>query len=192
MRLAGATTGKAAEKPMWSVDIGGLFGFSLPIAEIILRGTAVYWFLFLLFRVVVRRDIGAVGLADVLLVVIIADAAQNAMAGGYETVSDGLLLISTIVFWNLALDWLSYRFPRFRNLAQPSALLLIDRGRIVHRNLKHEMIAVEDLMAKLREQGVERPEQVKRAYMESDGTITVIRRASADTTAATRSASRTH
>jgi uncharacterized membrane protein YcaP (DUF421 family) len=175
---------------MWGIDLSELFGFSLPIAEIILRGTAVYWFLFLLFRVIVRRDIGAVGLADVLLLVIIADAAQNAMAGGYETVSDGLVLISTIVFWNMAVDWLSYRFPRFRDLAQPRTLLLIDRGRILHRNLRQEMISMEDLVAKLREQGVERPDEVKRAYMESDGTITVIKRGSRE--AGTRSASRTH
>jgi uncharacterized membrane protein YcaP (DUF421 family) len=177
---------------MWGVDLSELFGFSLPIAEIILRGTAVYWFLFLLFRVIVRRDIGAVGLADVLLLVIIADAAQNAMAGGYETVSDGLVLISTIVFWNMAVDWLSYRFPRFRHLAQARTLLLIDRGRILHRNLRLEMISMEDLLAKLREQGVERPEEVKRAYMESDGTITVIKLGSRESKAATRSASRTH
>jgi uncharacterized membrane protein YcaP (DUF421 family) len=162
---------------MWDVDLGELFVFSLPIGEIVLRGSVVYWFLFVLFRAVARRDIGAVGLADVLVVVIIADAAQNAMAGGYESISDGLVLISTIVFWNLAVDWLSYRFPWFRRLAQPGALLLVDRGRILHRNLRQELLSVDDLMATLREKGVERPEQVKRACMESDGTITVIKRA---------------
>ncbi len=164
---------------MWGVDVGELFVFSLPIGEIVLRGSVMYWFLLVLFRAVARRDIGAVGLADVLVIVIIADAAQNAMAGGYETISDGLVLISTIVFWNVAVDWLSYRFAWFRRLAQPSALLLVDRGRILHRNLRQELMSVDDLMAKLREHGVERPEQVKRACMESDGTITVIKRAGA-------------
>src|SRR5262245_52597616 len=106
---------------MWgTVDLGELFGFSMPIAEIVLRGSSVYWFLFLLFRAIARRDIGAVGLADILVLVIVADAAQNAMAGGYETISDGMLLIGTIVFWNLAVDWLAYRSPWFRRLAQPS------------------------------------------------------------------------
>jgi uncharacterized membrane protein YcaP (DUF421 family) len=61
-------------------------------------------------------------------------------------------------------------------VAQPATLLLVDRGRILHRNLRQELMSAEDLMAKLREKGVERPEQVKRAYMESDGTITVIKR----------------
>jgi uncharacterized membrane protein YcaP (DUF421 family) len=162
---------------MWDVDLGELFGFSIPVAEIVLRGTAMYWFLFLLFRGIARRDIGAVGLADVLVIVLIADAAQNAMAGGYESISDGFVLIGTIVFWNLAVDWLSYRFPALRRLAQPSALVMIDHGRILYRNLRRELMTVEELMAKLRESGVERLEEVKRAYMESDGTITVIKRA---------------
>lgn len=161
---------------MWDLDVGELFRFSLPVAEIVLRGSVVYWFLFVLFRVVARRDVGAVGLADVLVIVIIADAAQNAMAGGYESISDGIVLISTIVFWNLTMDWLSYRFSWFRRLAQPSTLVLIDRGRILYANLRQELMSTDDLLAKLREQGLERPEQVKRACMESDGTITVIKR----------------
>ena len=161
---------------MWDIHLTELFGFSVPIAEIVLRGTAVYWFLFILFRVVGRRDIGSVGLADVLVIVLIADAAQNAMAGGYESISDGFVLIGTIVFWNQAVDWLSYRYPALRRLAQPSALLMVDRGRVIFRNLRQERMSLEDLMAKLRENGVERPEQVKRAYMESDGSITVIKR----------------
>jgi uncharacterized membrane protein YcaP (DUF421 family) len=101
------------------------------------------------------------------------------MAGGYETISDGMLLIGTIVFWNLAVDWLAYRSPWFRRLAQPSALLLIDHGRILRHNLRLEMMTEDDLLAKLRDKGLERPEQVKRAYMESDGAFTVIKRGGA-------------
>jgi len=58
-----------------------LFGLSVSPFELIVRGTVVYWFLVLTFRFVLRRDAGSVGLADILLLVIIADAAQNAMAG---------------------------------------------------------------------------------------------------------------
>ena len=89
--------------------------------ELVVRGTAMYWVLFLLFRFVLRRDVGSIAIADVLLLVL-ADASQNAMAGGYETVSDGV-----------------------------------------------------ELMAALREQGVEHVEDVKLATMESDGNISVIK-----------------
>ena len=110
---------------MLSVDWGELFGFSLPAAEIIVRASAMYWFLFFIFRFVVRRDVGAVGIGDLLVLVIVADAAQNAMAGEYRSISDGMLLVATLIGWNVLLDWLSFSFPTFRRFAVPSPILLI-------------------------------------------------------------------
>ena len=76
------------------LDWSALFGLSLSPLELIVRGTAMYWFLFLLFRVVIRRRVGAVGISDVLLLVIIADASQNAMSGDYQSISDGIASLS--------------------------------------------------------------------------------------------------
>ena len=153
--------------------------FELTVApwELMLRGSAVYWFLFVIFRFVMRRDVGALALADVLLVVLIADAAQNAMSGGYESISDGFILIGTIVGWNYLLDWAAYRFEWVRRLAEPPPLLLVLHGRIIKANLAREMMSLEELKAKLRERGVDDVSVVKKAFMEGDGTVTVIRRA---------------
>ncbi len=112
------------------MDSEALFGIHVPIAEIILRGSAVYWFLFLIFRLVLRRDVGAVGIADVLLLVLIADASQNAMAAEYRSITEGLILVSTIVGWNWLLDWLSSKSPRVARLVAPQALVLIRNGRV--------------------------------------------------------------
>lgn len=159
-----------------SLDWGELFGFSISPAEIVLRGTAMYWFLFFLFRFVVRRDVGAVGIADVLILVIVADAAQNAMSGEYESVSDGMLLVATLIGWNVALDWLSFRFRPFRRFAEPPPITLIRDGRILKRNLRLELITEEELWSQLRQQGIETLDEVRHAYMESDGQISVIKK----------------
>jgi uncharacterized membrane protein YcaP (DUF421 family) len=148
---------------------------SLQIGEIFLRGTIVYLFLFFVFRVL-RREAGAVGISDLLVVVLIADAAQNAMANEYKTVTEGLTLVSTLAFWDYFLDWLSYRFPFFQRLLRPSPLLLIKDGQLQRRNLRQEMITEEELIGKLRAQGVEQVEDVKQSYMEDDGTISVIKK----------------
>lgn len=71
---------------MFEVPWRALFALSVPPVELVVRGTAIYWFLFLIFRVVLRRNVGAVAIADVLLLVIVADAAQNAMAGDYKSI----------------------------------------------------------------------------------------------------------
>ncbi|HKW83228.1 MAG TPA: DUF421 domain-containing protein, partial [Burkholderiaceae bacterium] len=87
------------------MSLPDLFAFHVSPIELVVRGTLIYWFLFLLFRFVLRRDAGAVGIADILLVVLVADASQNAMAGGYETVAEGCVLIGTLIGWNYLLDW---------------------------------------------------------------------------------------
>lgn len=151
-----------------------LFSLSVPLWEIVLRGSAIYLSLTLLFRFVVRRDIGALGIADLLVIVLIADASQNAMAGDGKTLADGLVLICTLLGWNLLLDWLAFRFPGMRKLVEADKLLLIDRGRVLKRNLRKEFITEEDLCAKLRGYGIDEIRDVKKAYLESDGNITVV------------------
>lgn len=151
-----------------------LFEVSVPLWELVLRGSATYWFLFLVFRFVMRRDVGALAIADVLLLVLIADASQNAMAGGYTSLTEGAVVVSTIIGWNFLLDWASYYVPLLRKLAEPPPLLLVSRGRILYRNMRKEYITKDDLYAKLREHGIEDVAKVKAAYMEADGDVTVI------------------
>lgn len=118
---------------------------------------------------------GSIAIADVLLLVLIADASQNAMAGGYETVSDGIVLVFTIAAWNWLFDWLSFRSAWMRRFMAAKPLQLVKDGQLQRRNLRKEMISNEELMAALREQGVEKLEQVRIAVMESDGQISVIK-----------------
>jgi uncharacterized membrane protein YcaP (DUF421 family) len=159
-----------------SLDWGQIFGFSVSPLELIIRGTAMYLFLFFLFRVVVRRRVGAIGMADILILVIIADAAQNALSGEYKSVTEGALLVGTIIFWNMAIDWLNFRVPALRPWLEPPPMLLVQNGRILHRNLRHEYVTEDELKAKLREKGVKEYSEVAEAHMESDGSVSVIKR----------------
>jgi uncharacterized membrane protein YcaP (DUF421 family) len=156
-------------------DLGPLFELTVDPAELMLRGTAMFWFVFLLLRFVLRRDIGSIGVADVLLLVLIADAAQNAMSGGYESITDGCILVATIAGWNWLLDMAVYRVPALRRLLEAKPLPLVVNGKPVRRNLRREMISIDELMAKLREHGIEKLQEVKAATMESDGEISVIK-----------------
>lgn len=156
-------------------ELAALFRFGVSPLELVVRGTAVYWFLFLLFRFVLRRDAGSIGIADILLLVIIADAAQNAMSGGYSTLADGFVLVATIAAWNWAMDWAGYRSRRLRSFLEPGAVVLVRRGRMLRAALRRERISVPELMAALREHGIDKLADVKRARLEADGEISVIR-----------------
>jgi len=159
-----------------SLDWGAIFGLTVSPLELVVRGTAMYLFLFLIFRVVVRRRIGAVGMADILVLVIIADAAQNGMAGEYRSVTEGAILIGTIIGWNWLIDWVNFKVPALQSWLEAPPLLLVDDGRILYRNLRHEFVTEEELKSKLREKGVEDVRQVAKAHMEPDGTVSVVKR----------------
>jgi uncharacterized membrane protein YcaP (DUF421 family) len=147
-----------------------------PILETILRGTLIYLSLFVLLRVVLRRETGKIGIADLLLIVLIADAAQNGMAGEYHSVTSGIILVATLVFWNYALDWLSYRFPKLRPYLRPPPLMLVKDGRLLRENMRQELITEDELRGMLRQQGVKDVNDIKEARVESDGGVSVIQR----------------
>jgi uncharacterized membrane protein YcaP (DUF421 family) len=109
------------------------------------------------------------------LLVIVADAAQNAMSGGYDTFAEGAILVLTIVGWNWLLDFLSFRFTAVRRFTAPARLTLVRHGVLQRRNLRSEFITLDELHEKLREQGIEKLSEVKAAYLEGDGQISVIR-----------------
>jgi uncharacterized membrane protein YcaP (DUF421 family) len=157
------------------VNLVDLYAFHVSPLELFVRGSAIYLFLFLLFRFVLRRDVGAIGIADVLLVVLIADAAQNAMSGGYTTVSEGMVLVATIAGWNWGIDWAAFHSDRVARFVIPPPLELVRHGRMRLRNLRAEHMSPAELMSKLRSQGVEDLSDVRVARLEPDGEISVIR-----------------
>lgn len=152
-----------------------LFAINVSPLELFVRGSAIYWFLFLLFRFVLRRDVGSIAVADVLLLVLIADAAQNAMSGGYDSITEGFVLVGTIAGWNMLVDWLTYRFDAVRRVLEAPPLLLVRNGLMLRVNMKRELMTVSDLMSMLRAHGIEELHEVKAAYMESSGQISVLR-----------------
>lgn len=89
-----------------------LFIPSLPVTELILRGTVTFVGLTLLMRVVGRREAGGLGLTDLLVALLVVDAASVGLTGGGETLGDGVLLVVTVLFWSVVMDAVSYRWPR--------------------------------------------------------------------------------
>jgi uncharacterized membrane protein YcaP (DUF421 family) len=159
-----------------AIDWKAAFLPDTPLLEIVVRGSVMYLALFLLLRVILKRQSGTLGMTDLLLITLLADASQNAMAGEYKSLPDGIVLVSTIIFWNYAFDWLSYKSPRFSRLIEPPALPLIKDGKMLRRNMRQELITEDELMGQLRQQGLDELSKVKAAYIESDGRISVIQR----------------
>src|SRR5688500_12139702 len=118
------------------VDWRGLFIPGTPFLETIVRGSCVYLGLFILMRFVFLLESGAARLSILQLVALLADAVQNALADDYSSVTDGLLLVATIMAWDYALDWVASRAPRLADLIHPRPLLLVRGGRLLRANMR--------------------------------------------------------
>lgn len=153
-----------------------VFQLTMSPWQLMLRGSVMFWFLFLVFRFVLRRDVGSMGITDFLFVVLLGDAAQNGMIGDATSTSDCIVLISTLVFWNGLIDFLAWRFPAVEKLVVSSKLCLVRDGRMLRRNMRREYISEEELKSKMREQGVDELADVKAMYLEGDGEISLIKR----------------
>jgi len=156
------------------VDWHTIFVPTTPLLEIFVRGSLIYLGLFFLLRVLLKRESGTLGITDMLLVVMLADAAQNGLAGKYQSVTEGILLVCTIIFWSYALNWLGFHFPVFQKLIKPQKLLLIKDGQLLKDNLRKELITRSELMSEVRANGMTDLDKIKEAYMEPTGRISII------------------
>ena len=154
---------------------GEVFRPSAPIAEIFVRGTVMFLAIFAMMRVAGQREAGAHSLTDLLVVVLVAEAAAHGMAGEARGIADSVLLIATILGWSVALDAVAYRWPRIAPLLKSRATPLIVDGRVNQRALRREFMQREELMAELRLHGVTDVKDVARAYLEANGMVSVIR-----------------
>lgn len=145
------------------------------ILEPVVRGTIMYLALFAILRVAPTRQLGELSTADLLVVVLIADVSQNAFSSDYKSITEGLVLVITILIWNYFIDWLAFRFPSLTSILQGRRITLIENGIVRWDNLAKENMSKEELYSHLREQGVESETDVKLACIEISGRISVVK-----------------
>lgn len=161
-------------------DIGAALIPDVSLVETVVRGIVTYFAIFVMLRVLLRGRTSAVAMSDLLVLVLIADAAQNAMAAEYHSITNGLVLVATIVLSSVTVDWVAFRVPRLRRFVHPERKPLVQSGRIIRKVLAEELMTEDELMTQLRLNGVEELEEVKAAYLEGNGEVSVIQRSGDD------------
>lgn len=157
-------------------DLAKAFTPDVSLFEIVVRGAIMYFAIFLLLRVILRGRTSAVTMSDLIVMVVIADAAQNAMSNNYTSVTDGIVLVATIVLCSFLIDWLAFHFAVVRNFVHPERTILVMDGRVLRKNLADELITEGELMTQLRLHEVESLDEVKAVYLEGNGEVSVIKR----------------
>ncbi|HNB50096.1 MAG TPA: DUF421 domain-containing protein [Chitinophagales bacterium] len=144
------------------------------LLDIALRSSAVYLFMLVAFRIFGKRELSQLSIADLVLIVLISNAVQNAMVGDNTSLIGGLVAATTLFLLNLVLSFLMFKFKSLRVLVQSEPITLIFKGKVLEKNLKAVMISEEELLSAIREHGIENVADVSLSMLEPDGNISVI------------------
>jgi len=147
-----------------------------PWWEIPLRTALVYLSIVVGVRLAGKREIGQMTAFDLVLLLLLSNAVQNAMTGPDSSVVGGIEAALTLFVVNALVVYAAFRIPGVQRQLAGRATLLISNGQIITQNLHAELITQDELLAALREHGVESPEDVALAVLEVDGSISVVRR----------------
>ena len=149
------------------------FGLDTPF-ELSYAARSLLAILFLL-RVMPRRTTGELAAMDLVLILLITEAAAHSL-GDYHSLTDGVIEILVMALLALAVDFLSHRYVWFRKLAESPPLKIIENGKLLRRNLRREFITLEELQSHLRANDVQDVGEVLCAHVEGEGHITIVKK----------------
>ncbi|MFO0850017.1 MAG: DUF421 domain-containing protein [Gemmataceae bacterium] len=155
-------------------DWGAMFVPNLSLLESFLRGTLVYFAVLALFRVFPRRQLGSVGLTDMLFVVLVSEGVSQALNANSPSLPNGVAAVTALLVWNFVLDWAAYRWRWVQRLLGTDPVPLVRDGRLLRENLERQKITEDELLAQLRQNGIDRVGAVKSACLEAEGQVSVV------------------
>jgi uncharacterized membrane protein YcaP (DUF421 family) len=151
-----------------------MFELAIPAWNIVLRTAVIYLVILIGLRLAGKREIGQMTVFDLVVLLLIANAVQNAMVGPDTSLAGGVLAAVVLLALNAAVARLRLRWPRLRRMVEGSPTLLVLHGEVMADHLRREGLDQETLEAALREHGVADLSDVEMAVLEIDGSISVV------------------
>lgn len=143
--------------------------------DAVLRATAIYLALLALFKIAGRRTLADISNFDLLLLLIIGEATQQALLGDDFSLTNALIVIVTLIVIDVGLSFVKLRFARIDTLIEGTSTLIVEDGRPLKKRLREARLREEDILLAARQsQGLERMNQIKYAILEKNGKISII------------------
>lgn len=142
--------------------------------DLALRATFLFFFIYLLTRILGRRELSSLEPFDLILLIVIGDAIQQGLTQDDYSVTGAVIVVGTFAILQLFLSFLSYRFPRLRPALDGEPIVIVQDGRPIEKNLKRERLTVEEVLVEARYQQIPSLDQVAWAVLETSGKISII------------------
>jgi uncharacterized membrane protein YcaP (DUF421 family) len=144
--------------------------------DIVLRASAAYVFIIFILRVMGRRELSDLGPSDIVLLVVMGDLVQNGVTQADDSVTGMFLAISTFGVLTVGLSYLTFKVRPVKTLVEGAPVILLQDGKPIAVNLRHERLTVDDLCEEARGQGIESLDDVKWCVLEPSGSLSFIKK----------------
>jgi uncharacterized membrane protein YcaP (DUF421 family) len=144
--------------------------------DIVLRAIAVFFFLFILVRIIGRRELSSLQPFDLILLIILGDAVQQGLTQDDYSLTGAFLAIGTIAVLQVLVSWIGFRFPRARPVLEGTPIVVVQDGSVIERNLNRERLSIDEIREAARVQGIAQLSEVKWAVLETSGQISFIKK----------------
>lgn len=150
-----------------------LFAVETPVLELVARGVLLYVGILVLMRILPRRIGGEVAHMDLIFMLLIADAAGQSL-GDYQSVSEGMIVIGTLMALVYGINMLSFHLPFLEHFPSHPPLEIARDGKLLRANMQREFLTEEELMSYLRQSGYDDLGKVKLAMVEGKGKVSIV------------------
>jgi uncharacterized membrane protein YcaP (DUF421 family) len=142
--------------------------------DLVIRATVVFFFIFLVTRIVGRRQLSSLEPFDLIMLVVIGDLVQQGITQSDNSVTGALTVIATIALLSVFVAWVAFRFKRIRLVTDGEPIILVQNGTPIERNLRRERLTVEEVEEQARQQQIDSIDELRWAILETDGQISCI------------------
>ena len=149
--------------------------------EIVLRATVMFFVLFLLIRIMGKRELSQMTPFELIVLIVFGDLIQQGVTHNDFSLVGATLAIATMAFWALAISWLVYWHPTLETFLDGEPRVIVRQGHIVPENLRRDRLTRAEILSEMRLCGIAHLEDVDWAILEPRGKMSFIKRAGADT-----------
>jgi uncharacterized membrane protein YcaP (DUF421 family) len=147
--------------------------------DLVLRATILFAFVYLITRVVGRRELSSLEPFDLILLVMIGDLMQQGITQNDFSITGAILVGGTIALMTVAISYASFRFPKLRPALEGDPVIVVEDGKPIERNLRRNRISIEELAAAARQQSIASLDEIQWAVLETNGRISFILKSAA-------------
>ncbi len=142
--------------------------------DLVLRATFLFCFVYLLTRIVGKRELSSLEPFDLILLIVIGDAIQQGLTQDDYSVTGAVIVVGTFVILQVLVSFLSYKFPRLRPALDGEPVVIVQDGKAIEKNMRRERLTLEEVLVEARSQQLSSLEEIQWAVLETSGKISVI------------------